>query len=96
MLGHLGLSVEQARRLLIFELNRKMEWYSRADDALWHKIRVMSSIIIQPHLKKAIKPEDLIKLREDVKNPRMTKEQIAEDVKRKTEVFLKRWRQYSP
>ena len=61
---------------------------------MWHKIRVLASIVIQPHLKKTIRPEDLIQLPEDVKKPTMTRAEIAEDVQRKTQEFLKRWQRY--
>lgn len=61
---------------------------------MWHKVRVLASIVIQPHLKKTIRPEDLIQLPDDVKKPTMTREEIAEDVQRKTQEFLKRWQRY--
>ena len=89
--GELGLTIPEADALTVYELNRRMEWYSRKEDAMWHKIRVLASIVIQPHLKKTIRPEDLIQLPDDVKKPTMTREEISEDVQRKTKEFLRRW-----
>ena len=76
--------------MTIYELNRHMEWFKQKDDSLWHKIAVMSSILIQPHVKKRIKPQDLIKIGEDVRKPEMSKEQIAEAVERLEAIYIER------
>lgn len=76
--------------MTVYELNRHMEWFKQKDDSLWHKIAVMSSIIIQPHVRKRIKPEDLIRIGEDVRKPEMSNEQIADTVKRFEAIYLER------
>lgn len=76
--------------MTVYELNRHMEWFKQKDDSLWHKIAVMSSIIIQPHVRKRIKPEDLIRIGEDVRKSEMSNEQIADTVKRFEAIYLER------
>lgn len=75
----------------MYEINAHMGWFNKQDDATWHKIAVMSSIIIQPHFKKAIRPEDLIKIGGDVRKvPAMTPEQKKSELNRLIQTFERR------
>jgi hypothetical protein len=80
------------RGLLIFELNRKMEAFSRKEDRDWHKLRVLATILVSPHSKKRIKPKDLIKIPsiDEVSIPKPT--MSREDRKKQVDKAMRIWK----
>lgn len=77
----------------MYELNKHFEWHQREDESQWHKIRVLASLLMQPHLKKGkdIRPQDLIPLPNDIKKPKMSKDNMLKDIHRKTNQFMNYW-----
>ena len=77
----------------MYEMNRHFEYSQRQDEKQWHKVRVLASLLMQPHLKKGkkISPQDLIPLPNDIKSVRMSDERLIEDIKRKSENFSNYW-----
>lgn len=75
-----------------FEFNCAVEAYKQNDRDEWHKVRVLASILLSPHVKKGkkVRPEDLIHLPDDVKKPAMSKERVQADVQRKMKAYRKR------
>lgn len=73
----------------LWEFNKKAEGYRRIENKAWHKLRVLATILISPHLKKGatIRPEDLIALPDDIKKPVMSFEQIQDDITRKLSIY---------
>jgi hypothetical protein len=63
--------------MTLWEFHLRMEGYNRKRDESWHKVRVLASLLLQPHLKKGkkIRPEDILSLPMD-KKPKPTKEQF--------------------
>ena len=79
--------------MTLWEFSHRVRAHDKREQADWHKIRVMASILLSPHLKrgKRLKPEDLIPLPDDIKQVRtMTAEQVQKDVDRKTKI-MKKW-----
>lgn len=62
--------------MTLWEFHLRIEGYNRRRDESWHKIRVLASLLLQPHLKKGkkLRPEDILSLPMD-KKPKPTKEQ---------------------
>lgn len=60
-----------------------MEGYQRMRNESWHRLRVLASLLLQPHLKKGkkIRPEDILSLPMD-KKPKPTKEQFDKFMER--------------
>ena len=75
----------EARKMSLWEFNLKADGYRRLENKSWHKLRVLATILISPHLKKGrtIKPEDLIPLPDDIKKPVMSADEIQADITRK-------------
>lgn len=63
----LKLTYAEARELTLWEYGLRAEGFDRAEQREWHRVRVLASILLQPHLKKgkSVKPSDLIKLPSD-------------------------------
>jgi hypothetical protein len=87
----LGVSYLEARSMLVWEFNQRM--LGKRDESLedWRKLRWIGTLVLKPHLKKGVrlKPSDLLPLPDDIPLPRMSREEIEEDVRVKTEIFLK-------
>jgi hypothetical protein len=81
----------EARDMLVWEFNHRMKGLQKKDLDEWRKLRWIGTLILKPHLKKGntLKPSDLIPLPDDVPLPRMSREQIQEDVRRKMKIHLK-------
>jgi len=62
--------------MTLWEFHLRQDGYKRRRYEEWHKIRVLASLLLQPHLKKGkkVRPEDLVSLPSD-KKPKPTKEQ---------------------
>jgi hypothetical protein len=77
--------------MLVWEFNHRMKGLQRRELEEWRRARWLGTLILKPHLKKGnrLKPSDLLPLPDDVPLPRMSKEEIDADVRRKTEIFLK-------
>lgn len=77
----------------MFELNMKLEASAERENRDWHKIRVLASMLLQPHLRKGkrLKPEDLISLPDDVKIPNsMPREERIKDVNRAMKIWKRK------
>lgn len=86
----MGLTPEELYSTSLYDFNAMSEAFELEDSKMWHKVRVLASIVTQPHLKKGIRPQDLIPLPNDIKAPTMSKEQVEKDVEAKTKIFLNR------
>lgn len=89
----MGFRYSELRNMTTYEFSQLVRAYDRRQEMDWHRIRVLASIIIQPHMKKGrrIRPQDLIPLPSDVKEPKrqMSKDQVDADVDRKIKLFKK-------
>lgn len=72
----------------------KVDGFRRSQDRQWHKVRVLASILLAPHSKKRIKPEDLISLSDEVKRAHMSKDRIEKDVEVKMKAYRKHKRKH--
>lgn len=70
----------------MWEVMQRMEGLAKKDRQQWHKIRVLAAILLSPHSKKRIRPEDIINLPDEVKKP-IDKECIQRDIQRKTKAL---------
>lgn len=77
----------------MYEINRHFEYSQIQDEKQWHKVRVLASLLMQPHMKKgkSIRPQDLIPLPNDVKRTRMSTDNMVQDIHNKTNQFLNYW-----
>lgn len=76
--------------MLVWEFNQHIEAYKKNEQDEWHKVRVLGTFILRPHLKKGsrLKPSDLIPLPDDVKQVRSMDDRRAEsDIERKLNMF---------
>lgn len=66
----LNLTYVQARSMTLWEYALRSKGFDRQQEREWHKIRVLASMLLQPHLRKGkkIQPQDLIKLPSDQSN----------------------------
>ena len=78
----------------MYEINRHFEYSQRQDEKQWHKVRVLASLMMQPHLKKgkSIRPQDLIPLPNDIKKPRISEDDMIADIHKKTGSFMSYWK----
>lgn len=87
-LGELGMRYEQARRLLIWEFNLKMQYKETQRIQDRHRLRALAAIALNPHSKKPIPPDRLIPISAE-RGPVMSKQRIADDVRRKLRAYRK-------
>lgn len=87
----LNVSYMEARSMLVYEYNHRVKGFSDREEQMWHKIRVHASILLMPQVKKgkSLRPQDLIKLPSDIKEPSITRERMIADMEAKTRLFLK-------
>lgn len=75
----------------LYEFRVRADGHAKREEAEWHRLRVLATLLLSPHTKKGakIKPSDLIALPSDVITPtkRMDTEQIARDVARKIAIL---------
>ena len=77
----LGKSYEQAREMLLYELNRSIEGYQNAEYQKWNRMRVQTALILQQNTKKKVDPRKIIPLEADRAAPASSKEQFLKDMK---------------
>ena len=77
----------------MYEINRHFEYSQIQDEKQWHKVRVLASLLIQPHMKKgkSIRPQDLIPLPNDIKKTHLSEGNMVKDIHNKTNQFLNYW-----
>ena len=77
----------------MYEMKRHFEYSQRQDEKQWHKVRVLASMLLQPHVRqgKTIKPQDLIVLPNDIKKPRISTSDMIDDIHKKTNSFMSYW-----
>lgn len=77
----------------MYEINRHFEYSQRQDEKQWHKVRVLASLLMQPHMKKgkSIRPQDLIPLPNDIKRTRISESEMLKDIHKKTDSFISYW-----
>lgn len=78
----------EARNMLYWEFQQRMEGKRHQEERDWHKIRVLAALLLSPHSKKEIKPESLIRL-DGEESQQMSKEDIQKDVEMKMKAYRK-------
>ena len=89
----MGMNKQEIDSCSIKEFNLRSKAFLRNDEEQWHKVRVLVSLLMQPHLKKgkSIRPQDLIPLPNDIKKPRISEDDMIADIHKKTDSFMSYW-----